>query len=66
MVLLQPQGPKVCDGTADEPGYGVRLLEGYRKGSGGGTARGIGGDEEDLGFLPREGSQGEEDGVGDA
>ena len=66
VVLLQPQGPEVRDGAADEPGDGVGLLEGDGEGPGGGAARGAGGDEEDTGVLPGEGAQGQEDRVGDA
>lgn len=66
VVLLQPQGPEVRDGAADEPGDGVRVLEGDGEGPGRGAARGAGGNEEDAGVLPGEGAQGQEDGVGDA
>jgi len=66
VVFLQPQGPEVRDRAADEPSYGVGLLEGDGEGPGGGAARGAGGDEEDAGVLPGEGAQGQEDRVGDA
>lgn len=68
MVLLQPQGPQVRDGAADEPGHGVRVLEGDGEGPtrGGGAARRAGGDAQDARVLPGEGAQGQEDGVGDA
>ena len=66
MVFLQPQGPEVRDRAADEPGYGVGLLEGDGEGPGGGAARGAGGDEEDAGVLPGQGAPRDQDRVGHA
>ncbi|THU48081.1 hypothetical protein C4D60_Mb09t22470 [Musa balbisiana] len=62
VVLLQSPRSKVRDGAANQSRDHVRLLEGDREGSIGGSEGIPCGDEEDFGVLSRKSSQGQEDG----
>jgi hypothetical protein len=66
MVLLLRQGPQVPDGTEDEPGHRVRLLEGDRQGQGDLQGGGPRGHEEDARLLHGTGPQGRQDRLGHA
>lgn len=66
MVLLHLPGQKICDGETHEPRNRKWILEGDGEGPASESARGAGGNEEDLSFLPGKSSDGEEDQLGHA
>lgn len=68
VVFLQPAGSEVSDRSADEPGDEHGILEDDRKRQGDIQQRnlGVGGNEENLGVLPRKSSQGRENQLGHA
>lgn len=61
VVLLQPPGPEVCDGAADQPRNPVGLLEGDGERSDCEPERCACWHEEDSGLLPRQSTQGKKD-----
>ncbi|XP_062219425.1 uncharacterized protein LOC133919153 isoform X2 [Phragmites australis] len=66
VVLLLREGSQVPDGTEDEPGHGVRLLEGDGQGQGDLQGQGPRRHEEDARLLHGEGTQGRQDRLGHA
>lgn len=66
VVLLHLPRPKICDGETHEPRDRKWILEGDGEGPASEPARGTGRNEEDLGFLRRKSSNGEEDQLGHA